>query len=117
MCNVSKDKLVVEQDRYVWRVQWYLADEGDLGAVLGQEGEDVSVTSAPGTDDWDHETATVAARATTGCQKDSTGFYWESQNLASAALKAANAAIKNRPLAEWEKKAIEAGWKPPKGRL
>jgi hypothetical protein len=109
-----RDRLVVEEDRGVWRVQWWIASGGDMGAVLGQEDVVPAVTSKPGSDDWDHETATVAAHASTGCQKDHTGFFWESQKLARAA---ANAAIKNRPLADWERKALESGWKPPNGRV
>ncbi|MGK3995007.1 hypothetical protein [Sorangium sp. So ce1024] len=111
-----RDKLVLKTDRAGWRVQWWLAEESDLGACLGDEWP-ITVTAEAGSADWEHQTATVAAASTTGRQRDGGGFYWGSRRLAQSALLAANAALKRRPLADWEKKALENGWLPPKGRL
>lgn len=114
---MSKDKLVIEADRHGYRIQWYIASMEDLGAVLGESPVITRVTSLPDSEDWEHEVASVAVIGTNGIERDSTGYYWESRTNALAALKIANAALKNRPLADWEQKALAAGWKPPKGRL
>lgn len=103
-----KDKLIVQEDRGVYRIFWWLAEEQDLGAELGdghEEGDDK------------HAVATRAAKTTPGVEKDSRSYYWESRSAASAALQIANAALKNKPLADWERKALAAGWKPPKERM
>lgn len=46
-------------------------------------------------------------------------FMWDSKKQASAALSACNIALKaiddGRPMPEWAVKALEEGWKPPKG--
>lgn len=103
-----KDRLTVSDERRgIHRVVWFIAEADDYGATLGD---------GPAAED-DHGIATVAAQSTPGCEKDSTGLYWYSRAEATVALKAANAALKNKPLADWEQKALAAGWKPPKGRL
>lgn len=114
---MSKDRLVIESDRYGYRIQWYIASMNDLGSVLGESPVITKVKAAPESEDWEHEVASVAVIGSKGIERDSVGYYWESRAHAQAALKAANAAIKNRPLADWEKKALAEGWKPPKGRL
>jgi hypothetical protein len=110
------DRLIVDGEHTTWRIAWFLADEGDIGAVLGEGpiGHDI-----PSTDDenWSHRVATLVVSSSPGCQRDHGGFYFETRLLAQAAMKAANATIKNKPLADFEKKALAAGWKPPKGRM
>jgi hypothetical protein len=112
-----KDRLMVVDDRSVYRIQWYLAEEGDMGATLGEGTVPKVATSPPGSDDWQHEIASIAAGASDGVSRDCRGFFWETRAAASSALKATKAAMKNQPLADWESKALAAGWKPPRGRL
>jgi hypothetical protein len=50
-------------------------------------------------------------------RRDGEGWSWPTKALADTAKKAILAAMKNRPLEDWEQKALAAGWKPPKGRL
>ncbi len=50
---------------------------------------------------------------------DSTGFWWESESAARAALAKvkviAKTLLNDVPWPEWARKALAAGWKPPKG--
>lgn len=116
--TVAKDKLVVEEYRGLWRLFWWIAEDDDLGGMLGDGGPDtdgaVRVEGAV-----DHVTALDVAPKTKGVGRDSTGFYWETQPAARKALAQINAAIKiaesERPWPEWAKQALEAGWKPPSG--
>ena len=53
-----------------------------------------------------------------GVQRDHSGFFWETKTAAQAALRVARAAISagaDRPIPDWAQKALEAGWRAPKG--
>jgi hypothetical protein len=108
-------KLVVDCDRNRWRLSW--AFEDDVGGSLGQnskdgEGEPLSGWSRG---DWEHWAASKAVKNLPGVERDSCGFYWESEAQARKALRVAKEALKQeRPLPEWAVQALKAGWKPPK---
>jgi hypothetical protein len=104
---MAKDRLVVIHDNWVYRIAWWIAEYGEQGLVLGDGGG-----RPAGNDD-----TVVAERALKGSDRDRQGFFWDSKSAAKRAIRVANAAIKNadRPLPDWAKQAIEAGWKAPKG--
>ena len=117
-------KLIVFGDwEDYYRIKWSFPEDAeglnDMGAALG---DDLALMEEPLDLTNEHQVATRAVVGT-GEQTDSrdygNGFYWASRSAAAKALTLANAAIKaakfNRPLEDWEQKALAAGWKPPKG--
>lgn len=108
-----KDRLVIEEERrgYRYFIAWYLADDGDIGALLGD------THPHNGTDE--HDIASRAAHEASEGTIESSGYFWETKAQATTALRAANAALKvarsKIPLPEWAKRALAAGWKMPKG--
>lgn len=116
---MAKDKLVIEEERYKFRLYWFIADWRDLGGCLGESPE-LERHPDPGPKvraEWECWVAALAVRDLDGTQRDSIGFWWESLANAKRALRLANEAMKQdgRPLPDWAKQALEAGWKPPKG--
>lgn len=113
------DTLVIDDhDRTGYRIKWFLEEEADLGAVLGETLYTSTALAKAKTDDWDHIAATIAVGATEGVEHDRDGYYWESRKHAQAALRAAKAVLKDKsrkPWPEWAVKAKAAGWKAPKG--
>lgn len=110
------DKLVVVEERYKYRIQWELDDGDDMGAYLCQDNTDGVGDPPKDRNDWEQWVASHAARASEGVSFDHIGALWESEKLARAALRVAKEALKQeRPLPDWAQKALEAGWKPPKG--
>jgi hypothetical protein len=118
-----KDTLIVTESRggYGYRIGWYLADEGDIGLVLGPfKG---ILKRDPKTVTEEELDTTLAIQAINGLTQPDrnvhdTEWEWESRSQAEAALRVAKAAIKagvDRPMPDWAVKATEAGWTPPKG--
>lgn len=112
-----KDHLTVAEGRYNYHLAWYLADEEDIGAYVGEShlvGKEPDRASQP--DEWEVWTANRIAREDPDHDEDEMGFYWESKAAAQRVLTKINLALKaKRPLFDWEQKALDAGWKPPKG--
>ena len=121
---MAKDRLIVEEMRggYGYCVGWYLAEEQEMGLLLGESwgrnarAKDAADVLEDELDTWAAEHAISKlphSRQGAGC------FEFESKTDAAAALRVAKAAIEAahaaRPLEDWEKKALAAGWKPPKG--
>lgn len=113
---MAKDRLVISEGRNGYVIQWYLADIQDVGASLG-DGPIPASDPPPEHEDWEIIVAARAAGNASPDGRDRDGFFWESKAKARAALVSANAALKNKPLVDWEVKALAAGWKPPKGRI
>lgn len=110
------DRLIVNKDRGgLFRVVWYLADEREMGATLGEVG-DIGQGEAPSDrSDYEHWLGCKTCHES-GAARDGDGFYWESDKEARVALRQIREALKqDRPLPEWAKTALAAGWKPPKG--
>ena len=110
---MSKDKLVLDEDRGGWVISWYLADIGDVGATLGEGSPEANSKD-------EHDIASLAAKAAAPPSAVSfNGYRWESRADAQKALRAANAALADArskvPLPDWAKQALAAGWKMPKG--
>lgn len=102
---------------------YWVCEDGETGAQLGEFALR-SVTREP-VNEADREFLLVErfakkhARETGGRYQKDRGWVWETEKAArefayrlEAELKAAKS---NRPLQEWEKQALAAGWKPPKG--
>ncbi len=110
------DKLVVVEEKYLYRIQWELDDGDDLGAYLCQSEEDGVGEPPTERSDWEHWTASQAVRTSEGVTIDHIGARWDSQKQATAALRVAKEALKqDRPMPDWAKTALAEGWKPPKG--
>ncbi len=119
------DRLVVFERRDLYRIGYYLEDEEDIGAVLGEDLNIDIPEQDPGLDwglnsDWDYKIAVKTILSLPDIEKDNQGFYWETRNQAQKILKLIKIALKNyqdskKDLPDWAKKAIAAGWKPPKG--
>jgi hypothetical protein len=119
---MAKDRLIVtnEYDRHVFHVAWLLADDGEVGGVLGQDSKDGTGAAPTDDADWEHWVASKAVREMTPRPaRDSFGYFWESHRGAHEALRVAGEAIKRgraaKPLPDWAQKAIAAGWKAPNG--
>lgn len=115
---MAKPRLFIDDDRSYYRITWYLPDEGDHGATLGESRYTrAHLERAKCDDDWEHIAATIAVSEAPGVQRDRDGYYWESRKDAVAALRTANTVLKNRkkPWPEWALQAQAAGWKAPKG--
>jgi hypothetical protein len=117
---MAKDRLLVDDnDRDCFRITWYLAEEGDMGATIGDGDrytEDQLAKAEPA--DRPHIIACLTAVKTDGVTRDSHGFRWESRAKATVALRAINLSIKNdggAPWPEWALKAKAERWTPPKG--
>lgn len=117
---MAKDKLVIEPDKgfggsYRYRMWWWLAEDDDLGACIGQGKLWLNILEPKERDEWE---CWIVEKTLldTGVDHDTSGFYWETETQARVALKLANEAIKqDRALPEWAKTALAQGWKPPKG--
>lgn len=109
---------VTEEGNYCFYLAWYLADEQDFGARVGEGPVDYTKEPdrANNPDEWECWTANRIAREDPDHEKDAIGFFWDSKSGAQRVLTKIKAAFKaKRPLADWEKKALDAGWRPPKG--
>lgn len=118
---MSKARLVVDDSHarnWRYRLTWYLPDDGDMGASVGDHVYKDGDLKTLGPEDVDCAIAYFAAKKTDGVERDHNGFFWESKAMASNALRVVKAAIAagvERPMPEWAATAIAAGFKPPKG--
>ncbi len=112
---MAKDRLIIVDRNYVFRVVWFLGDEQEEGATLGDCNWEKRLSDDP-TDE--HALASKTASEYFPTMGDH-GFYWGTRSGAEAARRAANAAIKvaqsEVPWPEWAQQALKAGWKTPKG--
>ncbi len=121
-----KDYVFVTKDyRGHWRLQWFIVEDDCEGAVLGEydyaKEELETHLSGKNGEDREFYIAEIAALDRSGApgrQHDRYGHFWESEKEAKAALRIVKAALKNdggRPMPDWAKQALAAGWKAPKG--
>jgi len=125
-----KDKLTIQELRagaYGYCIQWKLADDGELGAVVGEGiGDNLDIERATAanekcsSEEREDAVVTLAAAEMKPEFRQGLGFYWDRLAEAQAALHACNAALKafrlsSKPMPEWALTAAAAGWKPPKG--
>lgn len=113
----DKARLVIDKLRLGWDY-----DDGEgVNAWLGENLNHVPSGEAD-TDAAELAMAEIARRDE--WRRDGVRGPWIAPSMSAAkkALVACRAAIraamsKKAPLEDWEKKALAAGWKPPKGRL
>jgi len=106
---VIKERLVVFEQAHNWAIGWDFGEGCD--AFLGQDPKDGTGKAPVDKDSWEHWAASKALRDA------GLGFKFDSRTEALKALSLARAALKTkRPFADWELKALAAGWTPPKGR-
>lgn len=114
---MAKDRIVLDADRLGYFLAWYFPEEGDIGATLGESEYTEEQLARAKPNDWEHVKATITASRTDGVERcGSDGYRWQSKTKAQAALRAINAAIKDRaskPWPDWAVKAKAAGWKAP----
>lgn len=111
---MARDRLVVNEERGVYQIAWFLAEEQDIGAALGECG------TKPEAPTNEHEAAEAAVWGMAdGSAVTRSGLYWETSSGARAALAVAKAAVaqfnSKKPWPEWTKHALAAGWKAPRG--
>jgi len=118
--TVMKDMLDIDDshDGRAIAIGWFNTDEGLEGDLhLGE-----SFNGDGGDDDVEHGTVSDAVRSLADEVKGGWEFAWWSMKTATVALSVARARLREvrsrkSPLKGWERQALEAGWKPPKGRL
>lgn len=114
---MSKERLAIYEDSCVYRLRWYFPDEDDWGMILGEDLKDLDRADYEA--EWDHRAASMAVKGMSGVELDRDGFWWDSKSAAQVALQVARRAIKSKgeekPWPEWARKALEQGWRPPKG--
>jgi len=104
------DYLAVDE-RDVYYIGWYLADDGDFGQYVGEH----EPPTPSDKDEWEAKIAYDAIKPYAD-GTDCRGFYFGTKRKAFHALYAANRALnKDVPWPEWATKAKAEGWKPPKG--
>jgi hypothetical protein len=116
--TMSKCKLDIIEAHDRWNgyaIGWFdEAEEIDGELHLGER--------AAYKDDEEHKKVSEAVRPMCDESTRDGELTWESVSRAKKGLAVARAKLKEvrsekKPLEDWELKAIEAGWKPPKGRL
>jgi hypothetical protein len=105
---LANEKLKVYNHNQVYRIGWYIPEDQEIGATLG---EDTNVKDLPADDE--HAVATKYLLSIE-CEIDSFGFYWTSKSAAIKTLREIKAQFKNKEYPDWAKKALVEGWKPPK---
>lgn len=117
---MSKKPYPIVDDResrnWKYRISWYLPEDEDIGGSVGDEVFTEKDLTNP---DFDRDcvVAYMAAKETAGVDRD-TGFYWDTEAKAKAALRIVRAALKadgGAPMPDWAIRALAAGWKMPKG--
>lgn len=132
---MAKDRpVVVEvpgQCGEAWHIIWFLADEGDYGATIGEyttvkEYRDMLRGGPPADpDEHDFYYVTVAADRVLGqealagrVEHTRDGYVFSSKSAAVRALREINAVVKalrsERPWPKWAITAVENGWTAPK---
>lgn len=110
-----KDRLVIREEKSCYRISWWLADESEYGADLGETlnaGQGEPPPSRDAFECWVANRTVLDLKAA----RDESGFYWNTKPEALAVLRQIRVALdQDRPLPEWAKTALAQGWKPPKG--
>lgn len=108
-----KDRLVIDERRGGCRIVWWLAEDRDYGAALGESG------AKPSNPQNEMEAAEAAVWDMADGREAFGGLRWNSRLAAQRALKIAKQAVAEfegaKPWPEWAKQALAAGWKAPKG--
>lgn len=110
-----RDRLVIREEKTCYRISWWLADESEYGADLGEDmtdGQGEPPTERIAFECWVANKTALDLKV----ERDQTGFYWNTKPEAVAVLRQIKVALEqDRPLPEWAKTALAQGWKPPNG--
>lgn len=116
---MAKDKLMVVKNDYDYQLQWWLAEDDDMGLTIGELRESDLGPEPQDREEWENWVAhRIAAESDDVLSRqDGEAFLWDSQRAVKAALAQIKLAWKTkvRELPEWAKTALAAGWKAPKG--
>ena len=111
------DYLTLEEgSNDLYRIAWFIREEGDIGGTLGETPIGHSDTRPTEKSEYEVWQADRSVKALAdGC--DGRGFYFESRKKGLLALKAANDALLSgdAPWPAWALQAKAAGWTPPEG--
>lgn len=113
--------IVTNIDDYSWGLCWFFEEEGEEGAYVGDWGRNLPRVAPTDREEW--ETWVAEIEGSFDCandkafRRDGARVCWESKSLAEVCLRRIKARIKagGRVIEAWERKALDAGWKPPKG--
>ncbi|MHA2064948.1 MAG: hypothetical protein ACXABY_11285 [Candidatus Thorarchaeota archaeon] len=119
--GMKKDRLAVVKDRDVYRLVWDVwndaLEEWEEGLGVGEK--TYRNVRKPPTDleEWEDYTAVKSIKSEMNPERDSHGYWFETQKEAREARRIAVDAIKtgDKPWPAWAIEADKAGWKPPKG--
>lgn len=105
-------KVITTHEMSAWRLAW----NQEESALIGDDLKWLTISTPPvDREAWESWAATRAA-AETKPRRDHFGYCWDTQKEAAAVARVVNAALKvERPLPEWAKQALAAGWPMPKG--
>ena len=101
-----------ESDNCKYRLSWYLPEDDGIGGNVGDE-IDLKTLAAC---DVDCAIAYLAVAKLNGIERDARGFFWSTHAAAQSALHVAKVAINagaDRPLPDWARQALAAGWTAP----
>lgn len=117
---MAKDKLVVEPIRNGYAIGWFLVEDGELGAMLGESISGLTVPSQDEDRDWWASETAARALVPKPERDDNHGcFIWGTEGAAKKALREIKARMASllgdKPWPEWALKAKAAGWSPPQG--
>jgi hypothetical protein len=112
--------IVDDRDSANWkyRLSWYFPEYADIGSSVGDWAYTEIDLKTLDVSNVDCAIAYLAVAKLDGIQKDASGFFWETREAAQSALRVAKAAITlgvDRPMPDWARQALAAGWKAPKG--
>lgn len=114
-----KDKLVIVDREYVYRIEWFIAETGDEGATLGEvKYSQTQLAAEKDPETRVHILATITASKSKGVRHDTHGYYWDERKHVTQALREIKIALKGDkgvPWPDWAVKAAAEGWKAPKG--
>lgn len=114
MSDVLKVAESRRRDEFV--LTWFC--DGEEGGSIGDRGEKAGKGQEPTDREvWETWIAERIAAETASGRIGRLEYYWESHKAAATALRTIKEAWKHRerPLPEWARQAIAAGWKAPKG--
>lgn len=121
---MPRDRLVINEIRGAYYLTWFIVDEDDYGATLGDvEYTREALQKAEAGIMKDPELvemivlSMMAKELSDGRSAD--GYYWDSLSGVKKALAAIKARQKtltdSRPWPDWALTAVKNGWKAPKG--
>ena len=119
---MAKDRLVVEQHKNGYVIGWWLAEEGEMGAILGEDQATLEDVAKAAPEDREAIAANFCAENLWGQSEENPRrighFEWYSPSAAQKGLKLLKthmvSVLSAVPWPAWALTAKAAGWTPPK---